>query len=87
MTPSGWTLAEDGKSISAVYVMKDFTAAMEFMGAIAREAEAMDHHPDLHLTSYRKLRIELSTHSIGGISDKDFALAEKINALPKKLRV
>ena len=86
MTPEGWTTAADGKSISADYVMKDFSAAMEFMAAVAREAEEMDHHPDLHLTGYRKLRIELSTHSIGGLSDKDFALAAKIEALPKKLK-
>ena len=42
--------------------------------------------PDLHLTGYRKLRIVLSTHAIGGLSLNDFILAAKIDALPKKLK-
>ena len=82
----GWVLAEDGASISRNYVMKDFMSAVEFIRRIAAVAESEDHHPDIHLTGYRKLRIELSTHAIGGLSENDFILAAKIDPLPKELK-
>ena len=82
----GWTLAPDAKSISRHYGMKDFMAAVQLIGQIAEVAESEDHHPDLHLTSYRKLRIDLATHAIGGLSENDFILAAKIEALPKTLK-
>lgn len=81
-----WQLAENGKSISRQFVMKDFVSAVELIGQIARIAEEDDHHPDLHLTGYRNLRIELATHSIGGLSQNDFILAAKIDQLPKELK-
>ena len=83
---SEWILAGDGKSISCQYAMKDFLAAVQFIDKIAEVAESEDHHPDLHLTGYRKLRIELATHSIGGLSENDFILAAKIDQLPKELK-
>jgi len=49
---------------------------------VAELAEAEDHHPDLHLTGYRNLAIELSTHAIGGLSRNDFIVAAKIAELP-----
>ncbi len=77
----GWSLSADGKCIFIEYKMKNFTDAVGFIQKVAVLAEAMDHHPDIHLTGYRKLRLELSTHSIGALSDKDFALASKIDSL------
>ncbi len=82
----GWQLAGDGNSISSQFMMKDFMSAVAFIDQIAQIAEAEDHHPDLHLTGYRKLRVELTTHSIGGLSQNDFILAAKINQLPKELK-
>lgn len=81
-----WVLASDGKSISRQYLMKDFLAAVQLIERIAEVAESEDHHPNLHLTGYRKLRIELSTHAIGGLSENDFILAAKIDQLPKELK-
>ncbi len=81
-----WDLAENGKSISRQYAMKDFLAAVRFIDKIAEVAETEDHHPDLHLTGYRKLQIELATHSIGGLSENDFIVAAKIDQLPKELK-
>ncbi|MGH7197272.1 MAG: 4a-hydroxytetrahydrobiopterin dehydratase [Candidatus Omnitrophota bacterium] len=81
-----WKLSSDGKSIRADYLMKDFLSAVDFINAVARVAETEDHHPDVHLTGYRKLAIELSTHAIGGLSENDFILAAKINTLPKTLK-
>lgn len=82
----GWSLAPDGRSISCELLMKNFLAAVRLMNQIAEVAESEDHHPDLHLTGYRRLRIDLSTHSIGGLSENDFILAAKINQLPKELK-
>ena len=81
-----WKLAENGKSISRQFVMKDFVSAVQLIERIAQIAENEDHHPDLHLTGCRKLSVELATHSIGGLSQNDFILAAKIDQLPKELK-
>lgn len=78
----GWQLAADGKSIWKEFRMKNFKAAIQLIGQVADLAEQEGHHPDLHLTAYRKLRIELATHAIGGLSENDFILAAKIEQLP-----
>ena len=82
----GWNLSEDGKSISRELVMKNFMAAVRFINKVAEIAEGEDHHPDIHLAGYRKLRIDLSTHAIKGLSENDFILAAKINELPAELK-
>ena len=76
----GWELL-DGKAIRKTMTCKDFLDAVGLIQRIAPIAEAEDHHPDLHLTGYRKLTIELSTHAIGGLSENDFILAAKIDQL------
>ena len=82
----GWELPADGKLIGRTYVMRWFMDAIDFIQKIAEVAEAEEHHPDIHLTGYRRLRIELTTHAIGGLSENDFILAAKIDSLPKQLR-
>lgn len=81
----GWELVK-GKSLRKRLSMLDFPAAIEFIHDVAQTAESEGHHPDLHLTGYRHLTIELSTHAIGGLSMNDFILAAKIDALPRKLK-
>ena len=81
-----WKLDPDQKMIFCELIMRDFLSAIELIQAIARIAEAKEHHPDLHLTAYRRLRIELSTHSMGGLSELDFSLAAEIDHLPKRLK-
>ncbi len=76
----GWELV-DGKAIRKTVKCKDFLDAVRLIQAIAPIAEAEDHHPDFHLTNYRKLTIELSTHAIGGLSENDFIVAAKIDQL------
>jgi len=76
----GWELV-DGKAIRKTVKCKDFLDAVSLIQRIAPVAEAEDHHPDLHLTGYRTLTIELSTHAIGGLSENDFILAAKIDQL------
>ena len=81
-----WQIDSKGKMISRDYVMKNFLGAIHLINAIAKVAEEENHHPDLHLVSYRKLRVELSTHALGGLSENDFILAAKINQLPAELK-
>ena len=81
----GWKLVK-GEALRLELAMLDFPAAIEFIHDVAQTAESEGHHPDLHLTGYRNLRVELSTHAIGGLSMNDFILAAKIDALPRKVK-
>ncbi len=76
---SGWKLSGDGKQISKEYKFKDFIGSVNFVDNIAGIAEEEGHHPDIHIF-YNKVRLDLSTHSIGGLSENDFILAAKIDA-------
>jgi 4a-hydroxytetrahydrobiopterin dehydratase len=82
----GWKFTADRKAIRREWRVKDFMTAMDFFNRVAQLAEEEDHHPDLHLTGYRNVAIELSTHAIGGLSENDFILAAKINKLPVELK-
>lgn len=73
-----WTLAD--KSISREFMFPDFNHAMQFVNGVAELANQENHHPDIHI-SYNKVRLELSTHKIGGLSINDFILAVKIDHL------
>ncbi len=76
-----WKLSANGKRISRSWRVLDFTTGLDFFRRIADVAEAEDHHPDLHLTNYRDVTIELWTHAAGGLTENDFILAAKIDAL------
>ena len=65
--------------IVKTYELPSFPEAISFVTRIADLAEQADHHPDLDIR-YRKVRVALSTHDQGGITDKDFALAAQIEA-------
>ena len=82
---NGWNLNEDCKTILSSWKMRDFSAAIKFLNTVAELAEIEDHHPDFSLRNYRNITIELSTHSVGGISVNDLILAAKINELPNDL--
>jgi 4a-hydroxytetrahydrobiopterin dehydratase len=82
----GWELTENAGRIRRRWVVKNFTAAIDFFNAIRDLAEAEGHHPDLHLEGYRNVTVEIWTHAIGGLSENDFILAAKINALPVALK-
>lgn len=81
-TLEGWHLVSDGQRIRKDWVVEHFKAGMDFFNRVTELAEGEGHHPDLHLEGYRKVRIELWTHAIGGLSQNDFILAAKINLLP-----
>jgi 4a-hydroxytetrahydrobiopterin dehydratase len=63
------------------YVLKDFRQALALLNRIGMLAEEQGHHPDFHLTSWNKLELVLSTHSVGGLTLNDFALARLIERL------
>lgn len=77
----GWELAADGTSIARRWRTTDFAAALEFMRRVGEVAEAENHHPDLHLTNYRDLKVVLTTFAAGGLTENDFILAAKIDGL------
>jgi 4a-hydroxytetrahydrobiopterin dehydratase len=83
---TGWQASADHRRIFKSWTVKNFGAAIEFFQEIARAAEAEDHHPDLHLEDYRKVRVEITTHAIGGLTENDFILAAKIDLLPVELK-
>jgi len=81
-----WQVAQDRKRLRRAWRVKDFMTALDFFNRIAQIAETEDHHPDLHLTGYRNVTIELSTHAVGGLTENDFILAAKIDQLPVEMK-
>lgn len=77
----GWQVDESSQRIWRKLQFRNFVAAVDFINRVAEVAEAQQHHPDLHLTGYRQLRIDLTTHAIGGLSENDFILAARIDAI------
>jgi len=75
---SGWSLS--GKWISKEFQFKNFIEAMTFVNRVAELAEQEGHHPDIHI-HYSRVRFDIWTHAIGGLSENDFILAAKIDML------
>lgn len=75
----GWQY--ENNTIFKEFVMKDFNDVLYFVNKISRSAEAMNHHPDIFMHSWNKVKISISTHDEGGITMKDFNLANKIEEL------
>ena len=67
---SGWTLEDD--AIKKQFTFKDFLEAIAFVNRVAPEAEAADHHPDI-VINHKRVTLTYSTHTEGGLTEKDFA--------------
>lgn len=78
-----WVVSADAKSISRTFQCKNFVDAIAFINRIGAVAEEEGHHPDIHLTHFKQVTVELSTHAIDGLSNNDFILAAKIDFLPR----
>ncbi len=74
----GWTL--DGQAIRKQYTLGGFPDAIAFVTRLAFDAQEADHHPDI-LINYKRVTLTFSTHSAGGLTEKDFAGAKKVDAL------
>jgi 4a-hydroxytetrahydrobiopterin dehydratase len=75
---SGWE--RRGETIAKEFERGDFVGSVSFVESLVEPAEAMNHHPDLEI-SWSKVTVTLSSHSEGGLTENDFALAAKIDAL------
>jgi 4a-hydroxytetrahydrobiopterin dehydratase len=73
-----WT--RKGDAIERELQFEDFQEAMDFVNDVADLAQEQDHHPDIYI-SYDKVRLEFSTHNIGGLSKNDFIMAAKVDQL------
>lgn len=74
-----WRIEDD--AIVRDLELEGFTAAIAMVNAVAELAEEANHHPDLLVHGYKRLRVTLSTHSEGGVTDNDLQMAERIDAL------
>lgn len=73
----GWFVKMD-KEISKEFQFADFKEALAFVNKVGEIAEKEGHHPNILLYDYSKVRVSLSTHSVGGLSEKDFEMAQKV---------
>ena len=76
-----WKL--NNQSIEKEFIRKDFKSALAFVDKVGEAAENMDHHPDIFIHSWNKVKFNISTHNEGGLTNKDFNLAENIETLSK----
>ena len=78
----GWNL--EGNELVRHFKFENFKSAMAFVNQVAGEAEAMDHHPDIMVHGWNNVRLSVTTHSeapAGGLTEKDFKLAARVNQL------
>jgi 4a-hydroxytetrahydrobiopterin dehydratase len=75
----GWS--REGDTITKTFSNGDFVGSVKFVDSIVEPAEGMGHHPDLEL-SWDKVKVTITNHEEGGLTEKDFELANKIDALP-----
>jgi 4a-hydroxytetrahydrobiopterin dehydratase len=73
---------QEGESLVRDYQFKDFAEAMAFVNRVAEAAEAANHHPDILVHGWNHVRLTLTTHSAGKLTDNDRAMAERIDGLP-----
>ena len=73
-----WELEK--KHIERTFEFEDFNSAIDFVNAVAEIAEDEEHHPHIDIR-YNKVRVQLSTHAEGGLTERDFEVAEKVDTL------
>jgi 4a-hydroxytetrahydrobiopterin dehydratase len=78
---SGWTVASD--ALTKTFAFDDFVQSMQFVNRLGIAAEEAQHHPDIDIR-YSKVTLALSTHDSGGITEKDFALAQEADAVAER---
>jgi 4a-hydroxytetrahydrobiopterin dehydratase len=76
---SQWGRADD--AIQRDFEFKDFARAMEFVNVVAGLAEERNHHPDILVHGWNKVRLTVTNHSEGGLTEADFGLAHAIDAV------
>jgi len=79
----GWTL--DNKKLKKEFKFSNFKQSIDFLNLVEPVADSMDHHPDVCIY-YNRVVVELTTHDVGGLSDLDFQLAEKLDELSTHIK-
>jgi 4a-hydroxytetrahydrobiopterin dehydratase len=74
---SGWSQRPD--ALERDFQFDDFKAAMEFVNRVAEVAEELNHHPDIFVHGWNKVRLTLTTHDSGGLTDSDHELSRRID--------
>jgi 4a-hydroxytetrahydrobiopterin dehydratase len=77
----GWQVA--GDALTKTFTFANFVESMQFVNRLAQAAEDAQHHPDIDIR-YNKVTISLSTHDAGGVTEKDFALAQEADAAAER---
>ncbi len=75
----GWNYKD--KHIGKLFELSNFREALDFVNKIGDTAENLNHHPDIFIHSWNKVKITISTHSEGGVTEKDFLLAKQIERI------
>jgi 4a-hydroxytetrahydrobiopterin dehydratase len=78
--PEGWSLDDSGKALVRSFKFKDFAEAFAFLTRVALHAEKADHHPEF-TSVWNRVDFRLTSHDAGGVTDRDYRLAEAINLL------
>lgn len=79
--PAGWKLLSSGQRIGIEVRTEDFLDALDLFRAVGEVAEELEHHPDLHLERWNRVRIESYSHDVGHLTDRDERLAERIQEI------
>jgi 4a-hydroxytetrahydrobiopterin dehydratase len=77
----GWKLI--GDEIVREFAFADFVQALQFVNAVGEKAEAANHHPDIDIR-YNRVKLALISHDAGGLTERDFRLAEVVNGISTK---
>jgi 4a-hydroxytetrahydrobiopterin dehydratase len=72
-----------GDALVREWKLEDFAQALAFVNRVGEAAEAVNHHPDILLHGWNKVRLELSTHSEGGLTEADFEMAARIDRIDR----
>ena len=78
---SDWNLEDNGRLIIKNFKFEDFKEAVDFINKVSEIAETEKHHPDIKIYDYNNVEIRLTTHSAGGLTEKDFKVAFEIDLL------
>jgi 4a-hydroxytetrahydrobiopterin dehydratase len=78
---AGGDWKQEGKTIVREWKFEDFAAAMAFVNRVAEAAEEANHHPDILLHGWNKVRLVLTNHSAGGLTETDFTMAGRFDGL------
>lgn len=77
-----WT--KENNSLNKTFTLNSYSEIVDFLKYTAAKCDEMDHHPDVHIHSYKKLKISLTTHSEGKVSELDYELAQYFDEAFKK---